>query len=175
VVAPGEAYASRDTFTQDWGQVLKPRDFDRLSALVGVMGSQLKDQLTDIQDITIGWDQACLVFGTRQLASFVALVDATLPNAKELPPDSFGALVALVYNRGAVGFSAPGDRNKEMRAIKELVSAREFGKVAEQIRSMKRLWPEIPGLQRRRDVEAALFDKGFAVHDEQSAANVEKK
>ena len=34
---------------------------------------------------------------------------------------------------------------------------REFAKIPGELRSMKRLWPDLPGLQKRRDLEADLF------------------
>jgi GH24 family phage-related lysozyme (muramidase) len=90
----------------------------------------------------------------------IAETEAALENTGELSPDSLGALVSLVYNRGT-SFDAPGPRYLEMRKIKALMAAKQFEQIPDQIRAMKRLWPTVPGLQRRRDAEADLFQSGL--------------
>jgi hypothetical protein len=42
------------------------------------------------------------------------------------------------------------------------MAARAFTQIPGEIRSMKRLWPDLRGLQVRRDREAALFQKGLS-------------
>jgi GH24 family phage-related lysozyme (muramidase) len=37
----------------------------------------------------------------------------------------------------------------------------ELGGVPDQLRAMKRLWPDTKGLRRRRDEEAELFEAGL--------------
>jgi len=52
-----------------------------------------------------------------------------------------------------------GDRRREMRAIRDLVPAKDYGGIASQIRLMKRLGVGTRierGISRRRDVEADL-------------------
>jgi GH24 family phage-related lysozyme (muramidase) len=68
--------------------------------------------------------------------------------------------VSLVFNRGA-SFSRPGDRFREMRAIKAHMAGEAFGKIPSELRSMKRLWPDSSGLRRRREDEARLFEEGL--------------
>lgn len=53
-----------------------------------------------------------------------------------------------------------GDRRREMRAIKPLVTNKDLAGIADQIRSMKRLWnvQELAGLHKRRDKEAELIE-----------------
>jgi GH24 family phage-related lysozyme (muramidase) len=50
------------------------------------------------------------------------------------------------------------DRRREMRAIRPRVTSGDLAGIAEQIRSMKRLWDPVvlPGLHSRRDKEADL-------------------
>jgi hypothetical protein len=52
---------------------------------------------------------------------------------------------------------------------------REFGSIAEQIRSMKRLavGPSAV-LQKRRDLEAAMFERGFAPSGQQDESSIAK-
>ena len=85
-----------------------------------------------------------------------------MQNTDQLSRDSLGALVSLTYNRGGGGYTLPSDRFREMRAIRADMAARAFTQIPGEIRSMKRLWPDLRGLQVRRDREAALFQKGLS-------------
>jgi hypothetical protein len=49
-----------------------------------------------------------------------------------------------------------------MRNIKAHMAAKAFGKVPKEFRSMARLWPNMRGLQKRREREARLFEKGLS-------------
>jgi hypothetical protein len=165
-------YVTAESFRQDWGQALSSADLNRLGAVIGVTGASARDQVTSVQDITIKWDDAVGVFVAKQLSRWASVVDASLPTARELPPDSYGALVSLVYNRGA-SFSKSGERYNEMRAIKDLMTNREFSLIADQIRLMKRLWPGSE-LEKRREIEAAMFEKGFAPREQRDDPGIAK-
>lgn len=90
---------------------------------------------------------------------WVGLVQNALPNTNMLSPDRLGALVSLAYNRGP-SFSARGPRYQEMRVIRQAMVAQNFDAIPQQFRAMKRLWPNVPGLQIRREREAVLFERG---------------
>jgi hypothetical protein len=49
-----------------------------------------------------------------------------------------------------------------MRNIKSHMASKEFTAIPDEFRSMKRLWPDMRGLQKRREREAELFEKGLA-------------
>lgn len=83
---------------------------------------------------------------------------ASFPGCETLPPLCFGALVSLVYNRGA---SVKGDRRVEMAAIRDLIRAGTLAEVPDQFRKMKRLWPTVEGLRDRREKEACLWEGGL--------------
>jgi GH24 family phage-related lysozyme (muramidase) len=100
------------------------------------------------------------VFLGRDMPKWEAIVIKALPNATQLAPDSFGALVSLAYNRGP-SFSTVGDRYREMRAIRDHLANQQFDEIPDDFRSMRRLWPNVVGLRNRRDHEAALFEKGL--------------
>jgi hypothetical protein len=73
---------------------------------------------------------------------------------EKLPPDAQGAVLSLVFNRGA---SCAGERRREMRAIRdELAGGLALARIAEQCEAMQRLWPEVRGLRDRRVREAGL-------------------
>ncbi|MCK1380777.1 hypothetical protein IVB33_27365 [Bradyrhizobium sp. 24] len=151
---------SPNQFNQDWGRLLPASDLDRLTVAASIKGPAGRDLATSLQDISINWDDAVAVFG-KQIERWSASVDARLPNARELPPDSYGAILSIAYNRG-LSFDAQGPRYAEMRAIKDLIEKRQFDKISDQIRAMKNLWPDVPGLQQRREREAILFEQGLS-------------
>lgn len=150
-------YVTAEQFTRDWGPRLPAETLGRLYPFVG--RRDVPDNYSP-EGIIIPWQVALDVFVESSVRPFVAGV-LTLPRANELPADSFGALVTLAYNRGMGGFSAQNDRYREMRRIRELLASGEFAAIPAQISAMKRLWPNIPGLQRRRDAEALLFQLGL--------------
>ena len=65
------------------------------------------------------------------LPEYAARTRSALPNTGPLAPESFGALVSLVYNRGA-SFAAAGDRYAEMRAIHDCMAMAVFGRIYDQ-------------------------------------------
>lgn len=155
--------SSAETIGADWqGRVPDPM----LAAMVrcaGVTGERAHALLPSVQgQIDVPWDVAMAVFADRDIPKYLALCRAHLPHFDELGPDCKGVLFSLVYNRDAGGFESPGDRYREMRAIKAHMVAREFAKIPAELRAMKRLWPTMAGLRTRRDNEAALFERGFA-------------
>ncbi len=105
------------------------------------------------------WDAAMAVFMSVSLPKFEAMALRACPGAEKLPPGCFGVLSSITYNRGA-SFTKAGDRYREMRNIRAHIATGQWDLVSDEIRDMKRLWsnPSVPGLLRRRDEEAALWD-----------------
>ncbi|MGX9989517.1 hypothetical protein ACS4RR_009915 [Rhizobium sp. Z1P35] len=154
-------YASAAKMRSDWQGLLPDDVIDRLSNAVGVVGPAAELMATQLKDITIPWNAALSQFQTRTLPPIIDQLQSSLQNFGDLPPDSAGALVALAFNRGTTTFTRTGDTNAEMREIAQLMAERRFAEIPSQIRSMKRLWPSMPGLQQRRELEATLFEKGL--------------
>ncbi|EJL30803.1 hypothetical protein PMI01_03026 [Caulobacter sp. AP07] len=156
-------YVTAAYLREDWGKVLGATDLARLESACEVTGPAAKALLPQLASLRIGWDAAYGQFTTTTLPRFVAETIGTLPNTNLLSDDSLGALVSLVYNRGA-SFKKTTDRYAEMRAIKLAMVRKEFAKIPDQLISMKRLWaddPDMKGLLLRRDLEAALFKQGL--------------
>lgn len=147
----------------DWQGQLPPAQIDLLAPACGVTGPAARALLARTRDVDIPYENAMAVFRGVTLRQTAAVVEAALPNAARLHPDSFGALVSLVYNRGA-SFRLAGERYAEMRQIREDMAAARFDAVPGRIRAMKRLWdqPALRGLVRRRELEAVLFEEGLA-------------
>ena len=104
-----------------------------------------------------------MVFLGRSLPQSVNETRNAFHRSIEMPRLCLGVLVSLVYNRGASmtdSVTYPGNR-KEMREIRDAVTAGRYSDIPILLRSMKRLWPEPSGLRDRRDREAKLFEIGL--------------
>lgn len=66
------------------------------------------------------------------------------PQAINLPPDSAGAMLSLIYNRGSSlalpKQNDPIDSQREMREIRDDFAQGNEIKIPSRLRSMKRLW-----------------------------------
>ena len=119
--------------------------------------------IAGLADIRIPYVKANEQFVASTLPRAVGETVAGLPNAEKLSPDSLGALVSLVYNRGP-SFQLNGKRYSEMRAIRLHMVRNEPEKIPAEIRGMKHLWEGVPnmnGLLTRRELEARLFEAGM--------------
>lgn len=154
-------YSSRAIIQGDWGDKLPAIMVKALQDVANIHGSAAKSHAHELRGVvTVPWADAMAVFLGRDMPKWEGIVIKALPNATQLAPDSFGALVSLAYNRGP-SFSAVGDRYREMRAIRDHLANQQFAEIPDDIRSMKRLWPNVVGLRNRRDHEATLFEKGL--------------
>lgn len=155
-------YVTKDECKSDWVGIIPDNMIGMLLTAVGLKDGAAHDfVLINGKSVTITWDQAERQFRERELTKWEARLDHALPNTGLLAPDSYGALVSLVYNRGLGGFNATDDRYAEMRGIKAAMQSKDFAKIPALIRSMKRLWNN--GLVSRREQEALLFERGLAV------------
>lgn len=155
-------YGTAETIGADWGDKLSPATVKSLQDVAGITGTPAHSHAYSLHGIvTVPWDAAMAVFTQRDMPKWEGIVARAVPNTDQLSGNSFGALISIAYNRGAKGFNAPGDRYREMHAIRQLMALRMYDKIPEEIRSMKRLWPNMVGLRNRRDHEAALFEKGL--------------
>lgn len=154
-------YSTRQQIADDWSKLVTPAMLSAMQRCAGVHGTNARDLLPSVRgEILIPWDAAMSVFMGRDVPKWTQTCRDHLPHFEELHPDAKGALVSLAYNRGP-SFDMEGDRYTEMRAIKAHMLARAFDQVPGDIRSMKRIWPTQPGLRRRREDEAELFEKGL--------------
>lgn len=170
-------YHDDATFTRHWSRWLTPDEVTLLGNAVGYRGAGASHVLTGLGLTTIAISVAAAqeVFTDDSLPAVEAEVLAAMPGADELPPDAFGALADLIYNRGpAMGDGPPQDpRRLEMRAIRSAVAAYAattlpdgraaiLEGIAHQLDLMgDRLWPDLTNpldrnLNARRHAEAAL-------------------
>lgn len=149
-------YETPGGIDRDWPML--PEDVRaRLKTVAGLKGAKAQAALPMVRDIIVPWTAAVGSFRTATLPRYVDQTLAAFPGADRLPPLSLGALVSLVYNRGA---SCNGERRAEMATIRDLIRAGNLNGVPAQLRAMKRLWPTVKGLRDRREKEAQLWEKG---------------
>jgi len=107
--------------------------------------------------ITVEWDKALHIFETLTWPKFTKLAEKTFPGLDKLHEDAYGAIISIVFNRGT---SLKGSSRTEMVAKKELIPKKNYKKIAQEIRNMKRLWvgKNLDGLIERREAEARLVE-----------------
>jgi GH24 family phage-related lysozyme (muramidase) len=146
----------------DWDGAVPAAMVSALETAIGVRGAPARAVAASLRgSVDVPFSAAILVHRSKVMPRWVGLAESRLPNTGMLNADSLGALVSLIYNRGA-SFDQAGDRFTEMRAIKSHMRDRAFARIPDDFRSMKRLWPDVPGLQARREREARLFEAGLA-------------
>ena len=110
-------YVERQWLKEDWYEILDASELAELEPACAVKGQDAAKLVRRLQGFDLSWEKATKQFNSVSLPRFIAETVASLPNTKDLSADSLGALVSLVYNRGAT-FMATGARYKEMRAIR---------------------------------------------------------
>ena len=161
-------YVNKAEFSEDWKDL--PKDiFDRLYKVVGIKGYNAKNLIRGLKDISIPWELSLQVFNNKTVTKFWNLTKNTFPNFDKMPEDAKGGLVSLVFNRGS---ALEGDRRREMKLIRDgmritnTFDQKALTFIANQIRSMKRIWiggSIEKGMSRRRDAEAKLIEDSLKV------------
>lgn len=166
------------TIVADWRGRVSSAMLDVMASASGKKGSAGKRFTEQIkQRVDIPWDTALAVHRDCVIPRWEAVTAKALPNTGQLSLDCFGALVSLTFNRGAALYTKPGDRYREMRAIKQAMAAGHFAEIPDLIRAMKRIWSGrgVDGLLRRRDREAALFERGLKAMSADDSAGLQPK
>lgn len=138
---------------------LPANQLDAIKNASGKTGQAGKDYVRQIKplNVTVSWDQAIKIFNELTWPKFAKLTEKAFPGVDQLCDNAYGALVSLVFNRGS---SLTGSSRAEMRTIRELVPKKDYKSIADELRSMKRIWEGkgLDGLLARRDAEAALVE-----------------
>ena len=161
-------YVNKSEFSEDWKDLPK-EIFDRLYRVVGIKGYNAKNLIRGLRDIVVPWELSLKVFNNKTVTKFWILTKDTFPNFDKMPEDAKGGLVSLVFNRGN---ALEGDRRREMKLIRDgmritnTFDQKALTFIANQIRSMKRIWAGgsiEKGMNRRRDAEAKLIEQSLNV------------
>lgn len=132
---------------------------DLLAQTSGIVGTTARRALPQYRDITTAFQSCVDVFQASSAPTYMRATERAYGAAlRDQPQGVIDALFGNTYNRGG---SMVGMRNREKRAIRDdCLPAHDRACVATQLRAMKRLWPDVPGLQARRESEARLAEGG---------------
>jgi GH24 family phage-related lysozyme (muramidase) len=126
------------------------------SGKTGKVGREYTKKLREAK-ITVDWENAVEIFNELTWPKFSKLAERAFPGLDNLCDDAYGAIVSIIFNRGT---SMKGDSRIEMRNVRDLISKKDYKKIAVEIRKMKRLWvgKGLDGLIQRREDEAILVE-----------------
>lgn len=154
-------YVTEKQFFADW-KGLNLNFLNALKRFCGIKGEVVKTMLRgEVLNVIIPYNMAYDVFVKKSIPKYYAMTKKIYPQLDELNEDTRGALVSMVYNRGA---KLDGESRKEMKAIVDLVAKKDYEGIAEQIEKSKRLWEGkgLDGLVIRRESEADLVRDSMA-------------
>lgn len=154
-------HQTHSTILREWAEHAQR---ERLAQTSGITGATAKSVLPKFIDIRTAFPLCEQVFSISTLVEYHRRAQRVFADGWDtLHPLAQGALVSLVYNRGA---STTGDSRREMKAIaKECVPNTDYDCIAAQILAMRRLWRGSSieaGMNRRREAEAALVRQAGA-------------
>jgi hypothetical protein len=150
-------YETEKQFLSDWSANLNLNFVNALRPLCGLTGEKARLMLKgEVLNVRVPYNIAYDVFVNKDIPRYFAMTKKIYPQLETLNEDTQGALVSMVYNRGA---SLAGDSRKEMKAIVDLVAKQDYHGIAEEIEKSKRLWEHrgLDGLVLRREAEADLI------------------
>ena len=138
-----------------WNDYLSNSDIEKLKSVSGLKGSNAYSNLYKVKGIDISWDVAKKQFNEYTVPRYYSMAQKRYDNFDIAPWAVREALVSLTFNRGT---SFKGPSRIEMLEINNLMAQKKWNKIPEQFRKMKRLWPDVKGLIRRRESEAKFIE-----------------
>lgn len=150
------SYLTDQEFTDRWGTLPFMKD---LLPLRDIRGEEARRAVLRFNKDVVPWDLAFKNFIDYSLPKAIDTTQKTF-HTEDLPSDVQGALVDLVYNRGA---SLVGNNRKEMNHIQAIIVNYHrhaftldytVEAIARELRAMKRLFQGNAGLVNRREAEA---------------------
>lgn len=153
-------FNTKAQIAQDWS-FLGPKNLALLQSTAGLKGVAGKEAAKRIKPfVSIPWNDAVRVFEKNTLPRFSKLTQSAFPGVEKTHPHMQGALVSLVFNRGA---SLTGDSRREMKNIQTHIGNKKYYLVPNEILAMRRVWygKGLDGLLARRVAEANLAKKGL--------------
>lgn len=164
-------YQSKTKIKKDWQGKIPDADLEKLINVSGLKGESAHAALPLVASVQIPLSAASQVHSESTLPSYAAQTKKAYQGVEALPADAQSMLLSLVFNRGT---SMSGESRREMKAIQSLVLAKDLAGIAEQVRTMKRLWDinVQPGLHARRDSEADMIANARTEYDPSELINV---
>lgn len=149
-------YNTRAQIAADWSELPKPQ-LDALMGCAGMTGQRAKTKTQSVRWIVVPWDISERVFQKGTLPRFGKLTENAFKKTAVQHPDVQGAMLSLVFNRGA---SLTGASRREMKTISVYMPVSKIVPIPNEFRSMKRLWygKGLDGLLTRREKEARMIE-----------------
>ena len=143
------------TIRKDWTSVIPKNMVDALEKVAGLKKYNAVRALPIVKNVHIPVEAALQVFYNNTIYKYAGQALSIYPNLPNIHPVEQAVLTGLVYNRGK---SLEGPRRKEMKELVKYIAQDDDKKMADTIRAMVRLWPDLRGLRDRRRLEAALVE-----------------
>lgn len=148
---------NRETIIMDWTGNVNLNSVSILSNLAGIIGEKAKQYalLPLVKDVVVPYSSAYNVFVTNTLPRFCKAALKVYPGLDKLNPDTQGAIVSLVYNRGN---KLTGETRTEMAELVDLIAKQDYVGIASAIARMQRVWANkgLDGLLTRRRIESRI-------------------
>ena len=157
-------YNTKDQIQKDWGSLVNGNVLAFMLSCSGIKGEAAKRLITPTsRTLRISQEAAEQVFQLKTIPRFYNTAMGAFPGLEHCPIDTIGAIVSLVFNRGAsmgVEGQPSWDTRREMREVRAAIEVQDLQGAADAIRRMKRIWEGkgLDGLITRRENEAALIE-----------------
>ena len=151
-------YNTATRIAEDWSPHLTPAQVRRLQSVAGLRGAAAKAALPRVRDILVPWSAAMAVYDSRTTPRFIRLTESAYPGILRAHPHIQGVLLSTTFNRGT---AMDGDRRRELRWTRDDIAAARYADLPSYQLQMRRLWPAIPGLQKRYAAHAGLIQRGL--------------
>lgn len=163
----------RETIIMDWTGNVNLNFVSLMANLAGITGESAKLKITGlVKGIVIPYSAAYEVFVNNTLPRYCKIALRTYPGLDKLNPDTQGAIVSLIYNRGS---KLTGDSRTEMAELVPLIQNADYSGIADAIERMKRVWigkEGMAGLIERREVEAKIVTDSLTSVDQMTGAHI---
>lgn len=176
----------RETIIMDWTGNVNLNFVSLMADLAGISGIDARNKIVGlVKNIVVPYSSAYNVFVNNTLPKFCREAIKVFPGLDKLNPDTQGAIVSLVYNRGdrTKDIDTKAHDREEMRDLVVAIAVGDYGKIASEIKSMERLWDGIPdyegdketkvaGLMSRREDEAKMVMDSLTRADQSIGAHM---
>ena len=156
---------SKDVIISDWHDQLSVEDLKTIISVAGLKGAAAASALAKTKKVIVTYDSACNVFYKRSLPKFAKMTLGIYPGLELLEPDAVGALISMIYNRGA---ALTGKNREEMNSIVHLVPQKDYAGIAAMVSHSKRIWTGKKGMEgivARRTAEANYIANAVHSYD----------
>ena len=143
----------------DWAGVLPDPQVERLAGVAGRTGASARAALSRVRDIIIPWGAAVQVYEGRTVPRFAKLTVATYPGILATHPHIQGVILSTTFNRGSA--LTPYCRRAELVWTRDDLRAGKTSRLGDYQLAMRRLWPSIPGLQKRYAAHSGLIQNAL--------------